>query len=225
MAKRAYAAEDKEVRRRTILTAAADLFSQGEELPSVADVAAAAGLAKGTVYLYFRTKGAIFAAILLEGWSAVIDQLEAAFRPTEDARADKVATFLESFVRYLDANPLLLRLDAVVQGLLARELDPDELAAFKETLHRRLAVGGAVVDEALGLPPGRGVQLLMRSHALTRGLWAYVDTSDARAGRMVWPYESDFAKDLGQALSEYWRGALAPSLTAEAGQASPSQKD
>jgi AcrR family transcriptional regulator len=204
VAKRAYATEDKEARRRVILTAAAELFSRSQELPSVAEVAASAGLAKGTVYLYFRTKGAIFAAILLEGWGAVVDQLEAAFRPAQGEQADKVATFLLSFVRYLNDNPMLLRLDAVVQGLLERDLDADELATFKEALHRRIAVGGAVVDEALGLPPGRGVQLLTRSHALTRGLWAYFDGASADAA----PDLSGFAKDLTQALTEYWRGAL-----------------
>ena len=34
------------------------------------------GLAKGTVYLYFRTKGAIFASILQDGWGEVISDLE-----------------------------------------------------------------------------------------------------------------------------------------------------
>jgi AcrR family transcriptional regulator len=205
VAKRAYASEDKEARRRAILTAAADLFSRSKELPSVAEVAAAAGLAKGTVYLYFRTKGAIFAAILLEGWGVVVDQLGTAFRPAGDSQADKVTAFLDGFVRYVNDNPVLLQLDAVVQGLLERDLDLDERAAFKEAMHSRINGGGAVVDEALGLPPGRGVQLLVRSHALTRGLWAYFDAPGADAAFGL----SDFANDLAQALTEYWRGALA----------------
>jgi TetR/AcrR family transcriptional regulator len=211
VASRAYATEDKEARRQAILAAAADLFARNRELPSVAEVAAAAGLAKGTVYLYFRTKGAIFADILLEGWSVVIEQLGAAFRRVELSRADKVSTFLDAFVRYLDDNPMLLRLDAVVQGLMERELEPDELAAFKDTLHRQIDAGGAVVEEALGLAPGRGVQLLIRTHALTRGLWAYFDAPGAPASFGL----SVFAKELSQALAEYWRGALAQSDSPE----------
>jgi AcrR family transcriptional regulator len=221
VAKRAYAIEDKDARRRVILAAAADLFSQSRELPSVAEVAAVAGLAKGTVYLYFRTKGAIFAEILLEGWGAVIDQLGAAFRPAEQSQADKVATFLDAFVHYLDGNPTLLRLDAIVQGLLERDLDADEVAAFKETLHRRIHLGGAVVDAALGLPPGRGVELLVRTHALTRGLWSYFDATGAEAAFGL----SDFAKDLAQALTEYWRGALAPGPSADITDRHPAESD
>jgi AcrR family transcriptional regulator len=206
MARRAYANEDKEARRQVILAAAAELFAQSRELPSVAEVAAAAGLAKGTVYLYFRAKGAIFADILLEGWGEVVDQLGTAFQAAGASRAEKVATFLAGFVRYLNDNPMLLQLDAVVQGLMEHDLDPDELAAFKEAMHRRITIGGAVVDEALGLAPGRGAQLLVRTHALTRGLWTYFDVSGAGSA----PWVSDFAKDLGQALTEYWRGALTP---------------
>jgi AcrR family transcriptional regulator len=206
MARRAYASEDKQARRRVILAAAAELFERTRELPSVAEVAAAAGLAKGTVYLYFRTKGAIFADILLEGWGVVIDQLGAAFSSADDSQAAKMATFLGGFVRYVDANPTLLRLDAIVQGLLERDLEPEEIAAFKEALHGRINRGGAVVDQALGLPPGRGVQLLVRSHALTRGLWGYFDGPGADAAFGL----SAFAEDLSQALTEYWRGALAP---------------
>ena len=204
MAKRAYATDDKAARRRVILTAAAELFSKNSELPSVAEVAAAAGLAKGTVYLYFRTKGAIFAAILLEGWSDVIDQLETAFQSAEGEQGDKVAIFLRSFVRYLSDHPTQLQLDAIVQGLMERDLAPDELSAFKEALHRLISAGGAAVDEAFGLTPGRGVQLMVRTHALTRGLWAYFDAS----GEGAWPL-STFADELLEALSEYWRGALA----------------
>jgi AcrR family transcriptional regulator len=206
MARRAYATEDKEARRRVILAAAADLFSKNKELPSVAEVAEAAGLAKGTVYLYFRTKGGIFADILLEGWAVVIDQLGAAFRPAEVSQADRVAAFLAGFVRYLNENPMLLQLDAIVQVLVERDLDPEERAAFKAALYHRITVGGGVVDDALGLAPGRGVQLLVRTHALTRGLWAYFDGSGAGSA----PGVSDFAKDLDQALTEYWRGALTP---------------
>ena len=205
MAKRAYATDEKAARRRVILTAAAELFSKNRELPSVAEVAAAAGLAKGTVYLYFRTKGAIFAAILLEGWGVVIDQLEAAFQSAEGEQGDKVAIFLRSFVRYLSDHPTQLQLDAIVQGLMERDLAPDELSAFKEALHRLISAGGTAVDEAFGLTPGRGVQLMVRTHALTRGLWAYFDAS----GEGAWPSLSTFADELLEALSEYWRGALA----------------
>lgn len=56
--------EDKELRREAILDAAEQLWlSQPERMSNVADIASAAGVAKGTVYLYFRSKEELFLAI------------------------------------------------------------------------------------------------------------------------------------------------------------------
>lgn len=61
---RAINAQDKELRREAILDAAESLWlSQPERMANVAEIAAAAGLAKGTVYLYFRSKEELLLAI------------------------------------------------------------------------------------------------------------------------------------------------------------------
>ena len=210
MARRAYAAEDKDARRQAILKAAGALFVAGSgELPSVAQVAVAAGLAKGTVYLYFRTKGAIFASILQDGWGEVIDDLNETFRPAGGAGADKVAAFLSSFVSYVEAHPELLQLDSLGHGVLEHNLEPETRLAFKQTLLNRLMGGGQVLEEALGLAPGRGLQLLTRTHAMTRGLWQSFDLFPATHRKASAPHHEQFGTELLEALSEYWRGALA----------------
>ena len=57
MSSRAMNPEDKELRREAILDAAEQLWlSQPDRLANVAEIAAAAGLAKGTAYLYFRSQ-------------------------------------------------------------------------------------------------------------------------------------------------------------------------
>lgn len=64
MSSRAMNPEDKELRREAILDAAEQLWlSQPDRLANVAEIAAAAGLAKGTVYLYFRSKEELLLAI------------------------------------------------------------------------------------------------------------------------------------------------------------------
>lgn len=55
-------------KRQLLLEAAAELFArQGYHATRVADIARQAGVAKGTVYEYFRTKEELFYA-LLDGW-------------------------------------------------------------------------------------------------------------------------------------------------------------
>lgn len=65
---------EREPKRRAILEAASRLFIQfGFRKTSVEEIATAAGIGKGTVYLYFRDKDAIFLA-LLEAYRALIDE-------------------------------------------------------------------------------------------------------------------------------------------------------
>ena len=210
MAKRAYGLEDKQVRREDILDAARRLFDAGTgDLPAVADIAAAAGLAKGTVYLYFATREAIFAELLLDGWAAMLRELDEAFG-NGGSGSKKVSTFLRRLVAHVDRHPELLRLDALAQGVVERNLEPQTLRVFKSTLTERLMKRGTVVEAALDLPPGRGVQLLMRTYALTRGLWQAIGPDahgPIEAGCA--PPHADFKQELAEALVEYWRGALA----------------
>ncbi len=211
MAKRAYGREDKEERRDAILVVAADLFRQGYgELPSVATIASGAGLAKGTFYLYFRTKEAVFAALLLRSWGEVFDLLETVFADCTGQEDDPTAAFLSAYLDHLDAHPELLRLDAQ-RGMLERNLGSPDLINFKTAFLVRLQSGGEHIEQALGLTPGRGVQLLLRTHALTVGLWQSMGTDNTTlpdAGSN--PFTYDFASELAEALAEYWRGALAP---------------
>lgn len=95
MAERALAREDKQARRAVILSAARTLFNEGDgNLPTASQVAAASGLAKGTVYLYFQTKEEIFANLLLKGWIPVMGAVDGIFRASKGRRSDKVQAFI-----------------------------------------------------------------------------------------------------------------------------------
>ncbi len=209
-AKRAFGREDKEARREVILAAANRLFGQGQgELPSVAEIAAGAGLAKGTVYRYFATKETIFSALLLEGWGKVVGLLEEAFRLAAAGEQDIVGSFLAAYVAHLNSHRELLRLDAL-RPMLEHNLEMATLLAFKQTFLDRLATGGALIDRALDLRSGRGLKLLMRTHALTCGLWqSFGPDKAADTASEFAVFHPDFVEELSEALAEYWRGALA----------------
>ena len=72
---------EKAQRRDDILRAAREVFFQhGFHTATVDDVAVAAEVSKGTVYLYFDTKETILAHLLLEGLDMLIADLEAAIQ-------------------------------------------------------------------------------------------------------------------------------------------------
>ena len=212
-AKRAYGREDKQVRRAAILHAATALYGDGPgDLPTVNAIAEASDLAKGTVYLYFRSKEAIFSALLLDGWGKVVGLVEDAFAPTiADRDGSPADTFLAAYVGYLDQHRELLRLDAL-RPVLERGLDLDALADFKQAFVERLVAGGALIDQGLNLKEGKGIKLLTRTHALTCGLWQSLGsgppggtTAAAGVANALYP---EFIDELTEALGEFWRGAL-----------------
>ena len=212
-ASHAHALEDKAARRAAILQAASFLFAAGEgRLPTAAEIASATDLAKGTVYLYFRTKEEIFAALLLEGWLAVMQETGAHFQTKKGSRAAKVDAFLTALVAHLEGHPELLRLDALGYGVLERNMSRDTLTAYKAEYMIHLEKTGSVIDAALRTAEGRGLELLMRTYALTRGLWQSYQKKEETllAGVTVSQkfVEKPFGRELREALTEYWRGAL-----------------
>ena len=222
IAAHAHALEDKAARRAAILQAANTLFGAGEgELPTAAEIASAAGLAKGTVYLYFQTKEEIFAALLLQKWGAVMNESQALLQQTKGARAAKVNAFLAALVAHLEDHPELLRLDALGYGVLEKNMSRDALLAHKTEFMMRLDKTGSVIDAAFRVSEGRGLQLLVRTHALTRGLWqSYQHTEDTLSAGVVISQRlvtNPFSVELREALEEYWRGALAMGLRSALG--------
>lgn len=207
MARKAFAREDKDERRRLILATAARLFIEGDgRLPSAARIAQACSLAKGTVYLYFTTKGAIFAALQAEGWGGLRDAVDRVTAVATGSREAAVAEIIAGLVGHLRAHPELLRLDALGHGVIEPNMTPEELAVFKSDQMMALAASADRLDQALGLRPGKGLQVLLRSYALVRGLWQSFPFN--AAGADANPPSGDFHAELTDALHEYWRGAL-----------------
>lgn len=70
--------EARQERVEAILAAALDVFSEKGFAPArLEDVAARAGIAKGTIYLYFPSKEALFEALIRSGIAAPIAAMEA----------------------------------------------------------------------------------------------------------------------------------------------------
>jgi TetR/AcrR family transcriptional regulator len=214
MTRRAVDADDRLERRSSILEAARSLFLEGDgELPIAEEVATRAGLAKGTVYLYFKTKEEIFAQILLEGWTPIMRAAHTTFSTRTGPRSKKVQAYIALAVEHLTRNPELLHLDALSAGVIEKNMTPKALHDYKGQFHEHLVEAGACIDEALRLDSGRGVVILTRMYALTRGLWQIAQNEESIcAAATVSPAKmtlAQFPKELTEALTEYWRGALA----------------
>jgi AcrR family transcriptional regulator len=93
-----------EFRRGEILDAARRVFaSRGFAAATMDDIAREAHIAKGTIYLYYRSKGDVYAAAAEEGLRGLHEQLLASLREAPTSR-EKVRAFVATKARYFEDN-------------------------------------------------------------------------------------------------------------------------
>ncbi|MFP2926988.1 TetR family transcriptional regulator [Pyxidicoccus sp. 3LG] len=207
---RARKEEDKEARRRLILDEALELYrstSYGDV--KMADVAERAQLAKGTVFLYFPTKEALFLALLedlLFTWFAKLEGLLAQGESgwTGPGLARTVAESLEG-------EEALTRLLAMLQTVLEQNVTVEQVRPFKERLLAALLATGTKVEQLLPfLKEGDGPRFFVHVHALVTGLRQMADlapvTREVLALPHMAPLRVDFTAELTAALTTLLRG-------------------
>jgi len=208
--RRARSVQDKDARRTALLDAArAALAETGYDEVTVGQVAAGAGVAKGTAYLYFTSKEALFLAVLVRELGDWLDVLQVAL--ARRGSGDPGARVARTLARTLAARPVLIQLLSLLHGRLEPNTPAADILAFKRFLAERLGVSGRAIEAAAGLPEGRGVTLLLRAHALTIGLGSMSDPPAVvrevlAANRELAAFEVDFEKELAAALADMLRG-------------------
>jgi len=126
--KKAKSQQQKLQRTNTILDAAEALFSEGSgELPSAIQIANKAKIAKGTVYLYFSTKEAIFITLLERHIQHWLQQIDKSMRQYEKPSVDDVCTYL---IQYWSDNPQLGQLFRISDACLEPNVDEKTFAGF-----------------------------------------------------------------------------------------------
>jgi len=219
---RAIQAEDKQERHHAILDAAERLLLRSpERIANVAEVADEAGLAKGTVYLYFPSKEELLLAVHernIDGFfRALIDRL------AED-RPAAIADVLALTHRHMVEPPLFLPLAARCFGLMGQSVSQDAGLAFKGRMAERLQKAGAGLERHFPeLRAGDGVALLRHSYALIIGLWQMFAHAGEGSGcplaadpaaAAVFAYE--YPAELDRALLALWSGTVGRALPAAA---------
>jgi AcrR family transcriptional regulator len=208
---RAIASEDKEERRHALLDAAEALFLQHpDRMASVAEVAHSAGLAKGTVYLYFPSKE----EMLLSLHERHVARFFAALMRLLDA--PKAAGFDEIWAvtrANLVRAPGYLALSSRCFGLMDRDIPADAAVAFKIRVGQALATAGTGLERHFpGLRAGEGVTLLQHSYGLIVGLWQLMHPIERLGTAMeraeLAMFKRDYERELEQALRALWSGTM-----------------
>ena len=92
-------------KRARILESAERVFAlKGFFGSKVADIAAEAGVADGTIYLYFRSKDDLLISVFEEQMAKVNEALQTAIRGVKDA-AEKLRRLIRTWVGLVEAHP------------------------------------------------------------------------------------------------------------------------
>ncbi|MFM2043284.1 MAG: hypothetical protein RLY86_1860 [Pseudomonadota bacterium] len=211
--RRARKPEAKDARRRHLLDSAERLFLAGDgSLPGSREIAEAAGLSKGTPYLYFRSVEDIFLSLLadhmdrwMEAMGAALDQAPRPLTAPALARAQSA---------YVVENTVLLRLGTLAHPQLERRGAEEAIRAFKLRSAGMVGAFGQRLEQALApqlpdLSPGTGAKALVTSYAVVIGMWQLCEpTPVAKEVLASEPtlagFRLDFADELLPALTAHW---------------------
>lgn len=205
--------QDREQRRRVLLDAAHQLYRERNALPPVADIASAAGLAKGTVYLYFRTKEEIFVALLEDSFARLFQALAPLLTTLDMEQPGAPARFARAYTQLVRDSGDLLQLAALGNTVLEKNLPLEAMQRFKLNLAQGMTQAGALLEHgARARAPGWGATLLLQTYALTLGLWQALDFPDALRALLQQPalrvLERDFHAELEAAIERLWSAAF-----------------
>ncbi|MBL8309514.1 MAG: TetR/AcrR family transcriptional regulator [Burkholderiales bacterium] len=200
---RAMDGDDKEARRQAILDAAERLFADRHELVNVADVAEAAGLAKGTVYLYFQTKEEIYLALHLRHverfFTTLIHLLESG-QPFAFEQLHRLTD--EHMVR----APIYMPLGACCIGFAPDAVPIEAAGHFQAQLtHWLIRAGRGLEHHFPKLPAGEGARLLKHSYAMMIGMYSLMRGTEAGDPKCpVIPGMGSYEDEVALALTRYW---------------------
>lgn len=182
---------EPQARRQAILDAALTVFAgHGFEAARLDEVAARAGVAKGTLYLYFPSKQALFEALIRDAVSPIIEQMSRVAAEPGLSVAEALEAFFALFEKEVlgTKRKLLLRLIVAegprfpaIAGFYHREVVSRGLGMMRALAERAVRQGEFATDAAVRFPQLIIAPLLMA--VIWDGLFAKIDPLDA--GRLL----------------------------------------
>lgn len=204
---------EKALRRQSILNAALDLYRQAPNtLPSVINIAKQAGLAKGTVYLYFKTKEEIFLQLLSDEYDSLLKGLRTTVEACE-RKEQLIPALLSGLSGFLKQQPLFMPLASMASSVLEQNVPIEIVRDFKLMLiHHLDELDAQFLQFYPSASEGEFSRLILQTHAMLMGLWQMQNWPEKLKEMMAEaPYNKispKFEEELLVALANLWRGAL-----------------
>jgi AcrR family transcriptional regulator len=168
--------QERARRRQEILEAARAVFAQdGFRRATVDQIAQHAEVAKGTIYLYFETKEAILADLVLQALAELQAQLRAAVEAQSILQPDeRLRAMADAYLTFSQRSPDYFRLlTAFDGGDLASDLSAQRNGLILEASNRTLDLVAQAVADGMAL----GIFAVHDARQAAAVLWAGLNGS------------------------------------------------
>ena len=210
--RRARSDRAKQKRKEKLLKTAWQLYKKNKgQMPTVLEIAATAGLSKGTVYLYFKTKEEIFLQLYVHQLHEWFQHVDTALKNhSGPLSARQLAVVMTQFVI---ENPLLLKMGSIARGVLEEKTDERIVIETKMQVANLLEDCGRQINKKFPhVDISAGARLDLHIYALISGMWQLYAVSDRMRQQLlnsgITAFEPGFSESVIEAVATYIKGAL-----------------
>lgn len=210
--KRACTDASKEFRKQSILDAGMELFlSNPCELPTVSAISKRCNIAKGTIYIYFKTKEDIFINIIDSLFRGFVKATHDIIIKSKDTK-NSVEFIIDEWCNYYSENREMVMLAGVSNNIIEANIDLEAAAAHKRSLQEQVLTLGLTLSEVIDKDRFFCSSLLLRSYAITLGISRVSNLTDKvqqahkDGAEFIAP---EFRSELHKTLLPFWKGSLA----------------
>ncbi|MCG8317187.1 MAG: TetR/AcrR family transcriptional regulator [Pseudomonadales bacterium] len=215
--------DQKLARKHTLMDAGWSLFKENDgQLPSVAQVVKKAGLAKGTFYLYFKTKEELFLELLSDAVERFFDNVTLEL----DNKSLELDSVIQTFVKHVCEDDALIHLGCMLSGVIEQNTEAEVLLRFKLSMVQRLFKIGEIISAAVNgaiaegkpynpIEPGQAARLMLRSYAAFVGVAQMVPAPTSPFINLpeLQPIKLELELDTKAIVKALWHDALSKSHT------------
>lgn len=206
---RARDGDQKQARKQTLMDAGWKLFLQHGQMPSVSQVVQSAGLAKGTFYIYFKTKEELF----LELMSGALNEFFQVLNESLGNKDIELEAYVDVFVRKFHKDHMLIKLGALLAGVLEQNTEEEAVKKFKMNLVCQLKKAANVLHDRFPvIDEHHAARMILRSYSVLLGVAQLIPSSPTQTRLMQDPALSVLALDFGEEakaiLQALWSSAI-----------------
>lgn len=213
MARPALTEEERLSRRSALLDAARHLYREQGILPTVSEIAKAAGIAKGAVYLWFNSKEEIFVALLEAAFLDLLARLVSVIESLDSCPESAPDNFAAAYAELLIEVPDAVQLASIQSSIFKESLPIESFSRLNRNVGASLSKAGAMLERRFGSLIGcRGADLILYTWNLTVGMWLMINIPEQLKkvldASSLAIFHREYLAELRTAVAQLWRGAM-----------------